>query len=144
MVFVRFSLKAFYVIAIALGISFIYGMAGFGFLESGIGEEALGDVFMPSYVLGLGVIVALTEKWWRLSDPMATIHVWGLSVRFYGYALILLALYLFGDFIFVNGWNNELQSVILFTLVANGLCVGLYFLKKWFKTKRGPHTANLS
>lgn len=131
MVFVRFSIKAFYVVVIALFLSLIYGMVGFGIFESSIGEEKLDEVFMPSFVFGLGTLLVLTEKWWRLSDPMATIVLWGLSIRFYGYGLTLLGLYLFGDYIVQQGWNNDLQSIIIFTVIANAVLLALYFVKRW-------------
>lgn len=127
---ITFTLKAFYVAGLALILSIVHAMVGFALFDGVVEEELMSAVLMPSWVFIFGFLVAFVEQWWRLRDPEATIEVWGISVRFYGYFISAIALYLFFDAFQTYGWISALQTSVSLTLGSVFVLLAAYFIKK--------------
>jgi hypothetical protein len=126
---INFSLKAFYAIAIAAGLSILYAAAGFMALE-GMAEEVLENVLVPAWTFGFGTIIVFVEYWWRVKDPEATLTIWGARIKWYGIVLMGIGLYLFWDFAKNGEMLAELKQAGLFTAIATVVLFGLYTAKK--------------
>ncbi|MBI4975405.1 hypothetical protein HZC20_01890 [Candidatus Peregrinibacteria bacterium] len=96
----------------------------------------MGEVFIPSYVVGFGILLVIVEAWWRLGDPEATVQILGLSTKVWGVLIALLGGYVFVDYVIKNGFTKEIGIAMGFTVVLNAIFIGIYFLRGYFYRKK--------
>lgn len=106
MVFVRYTLSVVYLLLFALFFSFVYGIAGFA-VFGGMEEEAMSAVFMPSWVFVTGALVVFADKWWRIKNEDLEAKIWGVGLSIYGYLLMIWGIYLFGEYVYLNGLDEN-------------------------------------
>jgi len=138
---VTFSIPAAYVAIIAFAYSFVYGMIGFGVLSPFVPDpDLLAQVFIPSWLMALGIGLVVIEYWWRLGNDDAPLFILMFSPKIWGGLISVWGIYMFVDYIIKNGLTNEMISSLFFTIGMNALFIGIFFLRKHFYIKKhGAH-----
>lgn len=135
--FIFFRIKALYVGAIALGISFIWTMVGFGIFGSSVPEELLTPILGSMWVFIFGLSILLVDLYWHLSDPNAVMFFALFSMKTWSVIIMLISIWaVIAGIAEIGGFDMVTGEIILFTLVSATLLVALYkLLKKRYLTK---------
>lgn len=136
MVYLRYTLKGAYLLAICAIVFFIYGIAAYLFFDGRVDETVLDEVLMPGTLFIIGLILLLGQQIWQLNDPNANISIWGVQLSTYGKIGIVLGLFLFGEYFFTNGWTQEICLSLFFNLGAAIIMLAAFFAGSAFWQKK--------
>lgn len=134
---ITFTVPAAYVAIIAFAYSFVYGMIGFGVLSPFVADpDLLASVFMPSWLIALGIGLIVIEYWWRLGNDKVELYIIMFSPKIWGGLIAIGGIYMFIDYIIKNGFTKEVLASVIFTLIMNAIFVGIFFLRRHFYLKK--------